>query len=217
MSRIWRHLYRDIVQEFLDSRRNSPMSSKKSPIPSPKQRSSESAQIVWGFFPHMVSPLPRRNCMRRTAMWLSKSFRLFSWQRHLRLAVFMQSVHVFVIAVWRVLDKSKCLEVCSWRHGLLLQTNFSYKNNAKKSTTLDPLVSGWPYPETLHEAEASQTANGNIDPGGDIQQWPLVLSSSRVQSWTDEDDGTAQITQRDLRDHEILYCQMFNLIYIRTI
>jgi len=64
VNRIWGHLYGNIEQEFLDSRRSSPMSSKKLP----KQRSRESAQIVWGFFPYMVSPLPRRNCMRRTAM-----------------------------------------------------------------------------------------------------------------------------------------------------
>jgi hypothetical protein len=44
------------------------------------------------------------------------------------------------------------------------------KKNAKKSTTLDPLVNGGTCPETLPEAEASQIADGNIDPGGDIQQ-----------------------------------------------
>jgi hypothetical protein len=68
MNRVWHRLYGDIVQEFLDSKRSSPMSSKKLPIPSPKQESWESAQIVWGYFPHMVSTLPRRNCMWRTAM-----------------------------------------------------------------------------------------------------------------------------------------------------
>jgi hypothetical protein len=50
MNRVWRRLYGDIVQEFLDSRRNSPMPSKKLPIPSPKQGSRESAQILWNSF-----------------------------------------------------------------------------------------------------------------------------------------------------------------------
>jgi hypothetical protein len=36
MNRVWRRLYADIVQEFLDSRRSSPMSSKKLSIRSPK-------------------------------------------------------------------------------------------------------------------------------------------------------------------------------------
>ena len=77
INRVWRHLYGDIVQEFLDSRWSSPMSSKKLPIPSPKQGLKESAQIVLGSFPHMVSRLPRRNCMWRTAMGLLMSLRLF--------------------------------------------------------------------------------------------------------------------------------------------
>jgi hypothetical protein len=88
------------------------------------------------------------------------------------------------------------------------------KQNAKKSTTLDPLFNGGPCPKTLPEAEASQIADGNIDPGGDGQQWSFFLNSNHVQSWSDENDGTTQITQRDLRDHEIFYCHVFNLIYV---
>jgi hypothetical protein len=47
---------------------------------------------------------------------------------------------------------------------------YQKEKNVKKSTNLDPLFNGGPCPETLPEADASQIADGNIDPGGDSQQ-----------------------------------------------
>lgn len=45
----------------------------------------------------------------------------------LKTCCFVQSAHVFIVAVWRIIDTSEFRKFCSWRHGLLLQTNFSYK------------------------------------------------------------------------------------------